>query len=312
MTMANKVKRKNHYVWAHYLKAWANNGQDVYYRSPKRNIACGSVKGLAREDGFYRMTPLTANDFQLVKTWIEQFELPLQQIHFDLLQSMMIRSMQINALCPVEKKAERDALLFNTIEDIHTRVELDMRPAINLIRAGDLNALDDEAIRNNFISYMGHQFTRTLFARNIWSSPVFREKAPVAELVERNWWLLSIIFGVNAGYGIERLYAAGKLVWLRNQTNIPFVTSDNPVINVHPEVLDRRTIDTPPKEVDFYFPLTPTLAFMVSESGFYGSGEVEAREEHVSILNRNMLLMSSQTIFGSTHEIIATTKLRKD
>jgi hypothetical protein len=304
----SSIKRKHHYLWAHFLRGWSHNQCDVYYRTAKGNIASASTKGLAREDEIYRLSPLDDDDVDLMEKWIAICDLDVQPLHRALLWKMVVLSCLLNSLCPERNKAEREALMFNTIENIHTGIENDVRPALDSLRSGNLSVLNDQAVRDNFHSYMGHQFARTKFSRGIWAKIMLNGHGASRERISKNWWLLSLMLGINVGYSIARSLPTKNVVWLRNGTTTPFVTSDNPVINVHPEVLGIREGREAPEHTDFYFPISPTLAYMVNDSDTYGAGVVEASENLVVQLNQNILLRADETIFGSSREIIQTTK----
>ncbi|WP_368681406.1 hypothetical protein [Pseudomonas sp. URIL14HWK12:I6] len=80
-------------------------------------------------------------------------------------------------------------------------------------------------------------------------------------------------------------------------------------MNVHPTVRDKKLSGEPPSNTDFYFPISPKLVYMVNDSDTYGVGIVKAEVELVKTLNRNMLMRSSETVFGSSKEIIRNTKV---
>nr|WP_269835878.1 DUF4238 domain-containing protein [Pseudomonas sp. MF6768] len=94
-----------------------------------------------------------------------------------------------------------------------------------------------------------------------------------------------------------------------NDTDISFLTSDNPVINVHPSVRDKKLSGEAPTSTDLYFPISPTLAYMVNDSDTYGIGIVKADIELVKTLNKNMLMRSAETVFGNSKDIIRNTRI---
>jgi len=303
-----QIKRKNHYIWAHYLKGWSVNNQDVFHRA-KKGVVASSVRGLGREIDFYKMSPLETDDIQFLKQWISITDEPIRKFHNSFLEKMIAFSCVYKLLTGDEHQVERDVLVHNTIEDIHSTVEGDVRPIIDALRTGDLSILNDESALNNFHSYIGHQFARTKHSRSAWEAAASSLSVDYRRLMQRNWWFLGVLAGVNVGYSIARYYYRKKIVWLVNDTDVPFLTSDNPVINVHPTVRDKKLSGEPPSNTDFYFPISPKLAYMVNDSDTYGVGIVKADVELVKTLNRNMLMRSSETVFGSSKEIIRNTKV---
>lgn len=305
------IKRGNHYIWAHYLRGWSHNQRDVFHRTKKGNIQAVSTKGLGREYGFYKLTPLDNVDVKFLERWISKCDPGIKNFHYGFLRRMIVYSCLLAVLDPVKDKEKRDDITFNTIEELHTTIENDVRPTLDALRNGNFLALEEENALNNLISYMGHQFSRTKVFRNIIDSSARSGNQAINELMIKNNWFLAILIGVNMGYSTAMCYETKNVVWLINNTDTRFITSDNPVINVHPEVLNRKPNGIPPSHIDLYFPISPTLGYMVNDSDYWGKGKVEATNEMVVALNRQMLIRCDETVYGDSMEIIKQTKLPK-
>src|SRR5262249_41463334 len=63
-------KRKQHYVWEHYLKAWAVDGRVWCQRGDSRFRA--STDKVANEAHFYRLKEMSALDFQFIEALIDK------------------------------------------------------------------------------------------------------------------------------------------------------------------------------------------------------------------------------------------------
>ncbi len=59
-------KRKQHYVWKHYLSAWAENGMIWCCRNDK--IFNSNLTGVGQERDFYQLKPLSEKDLDSVVT----------------------------------------------------------------------------------------------------------------------------------------------------------------------------------------------------------------------------------------------------
>lgn len=306
---SKEIKKNNHYVWAHYLRGWAKNGRDVY-RKTKKGVESYSVRGVACEPHFYRISPLDDKDVEFIQVWIDQADAPLRELHYTMLEKMIYLSCAIDVLDGEDHAHKREFLLANTLENIHTTIENDFRPVLDSLRQGELSVLNSVENRNNLHSYIGHQWARTKFLRDTFIDSWSHAGDEYVRIAKKTWWFMSLVYGVNVGFNLDRSYHRKNLVWLVNKTSTPFLTSDHPVISVHPSVLD-TTSGPPPSHSDFYFPISPTMAYMVNDSDTYGRGVVQATGEQVDILNRNMLLRCGQTVFGSTAEVVKNTKRPK-
>lgn len=307
MLKSEMIKRNNHYIWAHYLKGWSKNNVDIFRRT-RKGISSYPVKGLACEVDFYKISELNSADILFIQRWISKACAELQEVHKVFLADMLRLSHSIRALDGHGNARKRELLLSNTLENIHTTIEGDVKQVLDALRAGKLSMLNVAANRYNLHSYIGHQFSRTRFFRETFVEAMRLSGEEHYELANKNWWFLSVIFGVNVGYNIDLSYNHKNVVWLTNNTEVPFLTSDNPIINVHPSVVDCPPSELPPEDIDFYFPISPTMAYMINESGAYGRGVVEADIRLAELLNRNVLLRSDKTVFGDTAEIIKNTK----
>jgi hypothetical protein len=100
-------------------------------------------------------------------------------------------------------------------------------------------------------NYATHQFFRTPKLREI----VSQLDNPIPGLdLNRTWLIESHIFATNLG---ARIYVERyKFTFLNNQTSVPFITGDQPVINLNTHE---------DKELKLYYPLTPSVALIFAK-----------------------------------------------
>lgn len=94
--------------------------------------------------------------------------------------------------------------------------------------------------------------------------------------------------------------AAFDLLLVKNATDVPFITGDQPVVNtkVTPE-----TRGEPPTECELFYPVSPTRAVVVSESKEWTRSELSV--EQVLRFNRLMMENSHEMVFASVREQLA-------
>ncbi|MCL1077377.1 DUF4238 domain-containing protein [Parashewanella spongiae] len=143
------------------------------------------------------------------------------------------------------------------------------------------------------------------FLRNF--NPQGREQYEIADFkktLEESWWFISYTIGLNFAVTLELTQNLHNISLLINKTDIPFITSDQPVINV----FDYRESGSfePPKEeeLDLYYPISPNTAFMMARSKRFSNGFVHVTEEIVNEMNIKIARMAQTHIFSNSEESI--------
>ena len=85
-----------------------------------------------------------------------------------------------------------------------------------------------------------------------------------------------------------------KVVLVENTTDVPFITTDQPIINVH-----GRNGEMPEK-LEFFYPLSPTKAMLLLEqsNGDHSDGSISALA--VNRYNVLMLENSNEQVFSDS------------
>lgn len=307
---AHQLKKEHHYVWANYLRNWAigDTKNKVWFKKAKGGFAYDSVKMVAKEKHFYQIKPLTKNHVKIIRMISSKSQLHKQNM--ELLQKfLLIQKMeefyQTSGKKSVETEKEIEAHKHNTLENLHTAYESSAGKTISLLINRDLSCLDDMKQLTTFCNYLGHQFTRTKPFRDIALLVMSKDDSEQAKLVHHIstecWWFISHMLGQNLGYSMFVSRKEDNYCLLLNETTQPFITSDNPVINVHKGLTNDMT---PPEDdqLDLYYPLSPTIAIMVSSSHRFPSGESILTLDDVNELNTKIAKGAYVNIFGCSEE----------
>ena len=123
--------------------------------------------------------------------------------------------------------------------------------------------------------------------------------------IEKIWFFISFSIGNILAYNIIRLRKA-KVTLLINQSNIEFITSDQPVVNLQDE-LDKNNSA---KYFELYLPISPTTAIIVDfESNSDSFKEVNIQDtEYVKKFNDKIIKESDIFIFSKTEEYLERIK----
>ena len=314
MEKVEQIKVNHHYVWAKYLKNWSNDN-DVFYITKRGKIARDSVKGLCRERSFYTLPLLDSEDVNFLTQFSKQCDPFLQELHrgflTDLIKlSALIRMLQAHpASNGQEFKKIVDVVENNIIENMYAIDESIFLPILEKLTNGDCACLEEPENLINFYQFIGHQITRTFNAKNrtfagINSNPVLlNQHGEGLKLLEKNWPCISFMFGINVGFNLYAKRTSTKQKFITNTSPVPFITSDNPVINIHPSV-NLKDASNPPDHMDIFFAVSPKYAFLICESDAYDDIGSKVTEEIVHHFNGHIYRNSGATIFASSEAVI--------
>ena len=312
MDKINQIKKKHHYVWSYYLKNWTVDN-NIFYITKKGNIARDSVKGLSREDSFYKINALAKEDIAYIKRWSSFSPDHLRDIHESHISDFYRASMFIrySESQPKNHDLQRAglALQHNILENYHSGIEKSVLEVVDLLKSGNISVFSDKKKMVSLCSFLGHQLTRTKgFKEKSTHAITFKLSkteagAKCAALTERNWWFLSFMFGINIGSSLYLNKENCNFILLENNTDITFITSDRPVINIHPTIETLGKYDSP-EEMDLYFPVSPKYALIISESSAYNDMNENLNESDVHLLNLRVVNSADSTIYTNSETTI--------
>lgn len=305
-----EVKRKHHYVWARYLKAWASRDK-IHYISKKGLPATDSVKGLARELGFYKISSFNDDDLLYIRSISKLASEDLQSSHMDFLDRFIVVSNMLKARARnynLDTDLPSQILQYNILENLHGGIERETWPIISELRQGNTDILTDQLNRSKFCFYIAQQLTRTKTVRDKSFAASLKSNLPdqMTDAMKRNWWCISYMLGINLGKGLLET-PRDRHFLIENKTGTPLITSDRPVVNVH-SCMKATAPDTPPEKLDLYYPLSPTHGYMICDSEDYLPLKERVTVDDVAHLNKCIAETCGETVYGSTLESVLQTR----
>lgn len=253
-----------HSVPRFYLKPWTQNGE-LYYlnRTTGRIRHCG-VRGVANERLFYRLEKLTPEEVDLIKRGlIEPCREPLRSIQLNFLRLYMFAptlkaSVDVNCIDPKLRSLLEDQIA-NAAEHYHKRIEDCLKPFIASMLKGDTNFYSDAKKVANFLYAISVQFTRTNRAKQAFDFKMSGKYGGCNP--QRIWNVASHILATSVGHSLYIDRQQFKLLLLDNDTDTPFITGDQPIIN-----LDADLSSKPPNKLEYFYPLSPKKAMLLVEN----------------------------------------------
>jgi Protein of unknown function (DUF4238) len=309
-----EVKKRHHYVWANYLVRWGRGTEDVFYTTKTGKIAHDSVRGIAVDDYFYKTSTLTRRHVEVIKGFSSKSPDHLHERHMSYLHDFLkLQQGEEIYLQSENKNQEIELHLYaakcNLMENLHSSYEKAALPILAALADEKLDVLEDKQHMVEFMIFVGQQFTRTKAFRDNSPQVLSRRTAleiEVADAMSHSWWFLSYMYGMNLGWSLYAGRNDARHALLINDTPVPFITSDHPVVNVHACVSE--TEFSLPEHADFYYPISPRIAYIICDSDRFAPGKTQVVESTVVEFNSKLAAQAMRHIIGDTEEAICLFK----
>lgn len=258
--MVSSLPKNQHYVWRHYLSAWAEDGKVWCLRAPQQSPFQANLTKVGSETYFYRIYELDANDLAYLegiishangngladinRGWIELFQ-----------RAFAIRRALGETAIGSRNRAQLDAVLDEIAKSIgeyyHTAIENQAKPLLAQLRAKDAAFFEDDESAMNFVLFIVHQYFRTANMRN----RMYRLPRMIPHEPQRTWPIESYIYATNVGASLFAQRRSYRITFLENASETGLIAGDQPVINLN---------DHNDEHLCLYYPLSPWLSMVLS------------------------------------------------
>jgi Protein of unknown function (DUF4238) len=297
LTSPSTKKSRQHHVWQQYLRAWSEGGK-IYCLQNNRIFHTGTpVLGITTD--FYKLQSLTEADLPLLKFLFtldkahpiarKHHEMVLQNILAPMLFVQQNRE-KLNNMSLTEEIL--DTHNTNAVDNQHTVIEKSFFPLLVRSLDGDLSWYDNNEDCIAFCNFVAAQQLRT---RGVKERTMNGLKEHLGVDVSRIWDILALIYGFNVGCSLFLERKKRKLIAARNDTVVPFITSDQPVVNL------RGNGEAPPESLSIYYPISPRLALYLGEPDEASNVPFEAMTGEVATyLNLRIAKASHSQVYAQT------------
>ncbi len=297
-------KKKQHYVWRKYLRAWATNEKIACLRDGV--LFESNLEGVAQERYFYKLKELTSEDLNFIKVFaIDQARPHLQKLHknfikdYGLVFKLRERVEKVGSSPEIDK--ELDEAIHNLEEELHSGIETAGYDYLECVLKEDLSFYSDVDKSAQFLYFLAVQYMRTKRMKQTVLNTIKKLNPSYEAQFERTWNLLSHVFAINIGASIYAERSKFNMILLKNNSPKEFITADQPVINSYVQ----DGIPTPPEKVEFYYPVSPRLAVLITEDEKKAGMKCsDLNEDDVNIYNKLMVENSLEQLYATSPSIL--------
>jgi len=117
------------------------------------------------------------------------------------------------------------------------------------------------------------------------------------------WNVMIHIMATNFGFGLSSMSDRLHCVLLINKTSIPFLTSDQPIINTFADYT-RKDIRLTVEQLELYYPQSPGSGLLITkEHCFRDVTELEIDESKVKQYNSMIVLASEEQLYSNDEKV---------
>ena len=234
MTLQPRRSRRHHHVWQHYLEPWTTDGA-IWCRQDGGRIFRTGTRAVAVETDFHVLPELTPVDVQALAIWLSRLTPVVQEACAPVVNTLLLPVAVPHRLQGADAATRERARQFverfraEAVESFHTYVEGNAIPLLARARQGDLSFYGEDEGAARFLHFLALQFMRT-------KGPQQRARElgedPTGFDVARVWSIVTPMFATAHGvvlFGERKRRTLSRVV---NETGVPFITGDQPVVNL--------------------------------------------------------------------------------
>lgn len=269
------------------------------------DVFSAGLMNIGQQRHFYRANSLTASDVTFVK---ELFVDGLPPSVASVYQSILNMFSLVEYIENLPPGSDLDALkanyAINLEEEIQCEIESHGLSCLDLLSNGDASFFETEEGAAHFLSFICMQYLRT---KKQQERIVTEVSGPEKDRIIKCINLIRVIFSIRLSSNLYCLRENYKLVLVDNVSEIDFLTSDQPVLNIFAVDLQ------PGQNADkfaLYYPITPRCAVFFAEKGLFNSldylqfdantvrehNDLMVRESHEQVYSRTESLLQEYAI----------------
>jgi len=194
------IVKRQHYVWRHYLRPWADNESIWAYLKEPNKIIKSDLMGVAQERYFYKLVDFTDAEENFLEKYIEHSSPQLvKDLNFDFLRlftstSKLKKALDATTNPAVDKEKyieEIRKLEINLMEVGHGKMEALGQKLLTYRSLNDLKTIEQDDYLFDAIMFLCFQYFRTKSMRKSALKSFVGGK--YEELANKSWNILSYV-----------------------------------------------------------------------------------------------------------------------
>lgn len=295
--------RRQHYVWAHYLKAWTNRNSLCVLTKEGKAFATNPIN-VAQSRDFYRLPILTEEDERFVERWIETSnsregirQLNREAFSMLAIPSRVRRAMgrQLAALPSLVEALEQAEIQVE--EAFFAGRESASVNALAQLRSGVSSFWHDENEALNFSVFVSQQLLRTKRMRENYLKGFASEFRGMAE---RTWFMLRICAVNGMGFSLFAERSEFSFEFLEAPESAEFITGDQPIRNLVEPVRHN--------DLALYYPVSPTRAVIFRHYDAPPTPSGQLTTDEVMSLNVHTYTYAHEMVFGQNASVLESVR----
>ena len=305
--MNSDITKKQHYVWRHYLGAWkcATEDKDVWTGLLKqKQVKKIGLMDVAQSSFFYKLAEINDAELRFLKQLTDTLPPGSKSIAEILLAGYIMFTQLKNDMASGKVKTDHEfehkvnKIEKAAFEAIQSQIEGMGSKLLKCESIADIEQLAKED-EYDFLYYLWVQYMRTKSMKDRVGESM-DEKKWLQDLNNKCWPFFNLVMAMRMVEDMV-LKKDYRFVFIKNNTEIPFITGDQPVINAKGDVVDEEGFA---KELEVFYPMSPTKALCIVFDGGDKYSEVTVDVDYVKSMNRKIMDESLLHIFANEEKVL--------
>ena len=227
-----QAKIYHHHTPRQYLLPWTDADERIAWYGYGK-VSRSGLTVVGGENDFYKLKELTIPDIDCLKLVIDGFPEIGRDGHRHFLEMYTLptrlkRHLEEHNIQSPEAMKQLEVAISNLNENYHAAIENGFWPHLAAIKNRDFSFYEDPQKACGFFHGLYVQYLRTKAVKE----RACQKESVLFDDMERVWDVLSHILAVEAGRSFFCSRNEFRILVLDNDTEVPFITSDQPIINM--------------------------------------------------------------------------------